>query len=64
MGAQVYRLFDDPPASAPVGDFEALWKIWPRREKKMLAKAKYEAILKGCRSRTFDCPRPSAQPKE
>jgi len=54
----VHSLF--PKEAAPVADgaaeaFEALWKIWPRREKKVLAKAKYEAILRGRFStRTLD----------
>lgn len=56
MTSNVHRLFDEPAGvAAPVGDFEALWKIWPRREKKVVAKAKYEAILRGSfRTRTLD----------
>lgn len=51
--SNVLRLFDDPPAprptqaAQPLGDFEALWKVWPRREGKALARAKYQAILAG-----------------
>lgn len=51
----VYRLFDDPPAPAPKGDFDSLWKVWPRKDGKAIARAKYEAILKGgYRTRTLD----------
>ena len=35
--------------------FEELWKLWPRKEKKPLAKAKYEAIIHGrFKTRTLD----------
>lgn len=34
--------------------FEELWKSWPNKAKKPLARAKYEAILKGLRTRTMD----------
>lgn len=45
----VLRLFADEPAAspAPVGDFEAVWRYWPNKANKMLAKAKYQSILKG-----------------
>lgn len=49
----VVRLFEEAPA--PAGDFEAIWRIWPNKAKKVLAKAKYEAILRGgFRTRTLD----------
>lgn len=56
MSAQLHRLFpDDPPAAAPQGDFEALWKIWPRKDGKAIARAKYLAIIKGgYETRTLD----------
>ncbi len=41
------------PLSQP-SQFEALWQIWPRRERKLVAKAKYDAILRGCKTRTLD----------
>lgn len=53
----VYRLFDDAPApvSAPVGDFEALWKVWRRKDGKAIARAKYMEIIKGgYRTKTLD----------
>lgn len=50
----VLHLFPEPVA-APVGDFEAVWKLWPNKAKKVLAKAKYDAILKGgFKTRTMD----------
>ena len=46
--SNVLRLFDEPAATAaPVGDFEAVWRHWPNKANKMLAKAKYQSILKG-----------------
>lgn len=49
----VLHLFPEPEAVK--GDFEAVWKIWPNKAKKVLAKAKYDAILKGgFRTRTLD----------
>lgn len=42
----VHRLFDEP-AALPRGDFEAVWKLWPVKANKMLARSKYDAILKG-----------------
>ena len=47
MSAQVHRLFADPPAPAPVGDFEAVWKYWPRKDGKAVARTKYQAIIRG-----------------
>lgn len=46
MSASLHQLFPEAVA-APLGDFDTLWKHWPRKEGKPLAKAKYEAILKG-----------------
>lgn len=44
----------DEPVAEP-SRFEELWRIWPRREKKPMAQAKYEAIVaKGLRTRTLD----------
>ena len=50
----VLHLFPEQPA-AQASRFEELWKIWPRREKKPLARAKYETIIqRGLRTRTLD----------
>jgi len=49
----VHQLFAAPDVQ--VGDFEAVWKMWPNKAKKVVAKAKYDAILKGgFRTRTLD----------
>lgn len=47
--SNVHRMFEDysPPQAAPQGDFEALWKIWRRKDGKAVARTKYLAILKG-----------------
>jgi len=47
--SNVLRLFADEPAAspAPVGDFEAVWKMWPRKDGKAIARIKYLAIIKG-----------------
>lgn len=34
--------------------FEEAWKIWPVKAGKLIAKAKYEAVIKGCSSRTLE----------
>lgn len=34
------------PAVAPA-PFEELWKLWPNKARKPIARAKYEAIIKG-----------------
>lgn len=52
----VARLF---PEAAPVattkGDFETVWKAWPRKDGKAIARSKYDAIIKGgYRTRTLD----------
>ena len=53
MRENVVRLF--PEAEPALGDFEAVWKLWPNKAKKPLARAKYEAILKGgFQTRTLD----------
>lgn len=53
--SNVHRLFADIPAPAPQGDFEALWKVWPRKDGKAVARAKYLAIIKGgYETRTLD----------
>lgn len=50
MADNVRRLFPESD-----GDFEAVWKLWPNKAKKLVARAKYAAILKGgFRTRTLD----------
>lgn len=34
--------------------FEEVWRLWPNKSKKPLARAKYNAILAGCKTRTMD----------
>ncbi len=43
MRENVVSLFPEPKPSR----FEEVWKLWPNKAKKPLAKAKYDAILKG-----------------
>jgi hypothetical protein len=55
----VLRLFPEPePVAAPVVEptrFEEIWKYWPRKEGKPLARAKYAAIISGkFKTRTMD----------
>lgn len=52
----VLRLFPEPAAVAVTPTrFEEIWKYWPRKEGKPLAKAKYAAIVKGgFKTRTLD----------
>lgn len=51
----VLRLFPEPAAVAEPSRFEEIWKFWPRKEGKPLAKAKYAAIVKGgFKTRTLD----------
>lgn len=56
--SNVLRLFGDDAGVAdpvPVGDFDALWKVWPRRDGKAVARTKYEGILRGrYQSKTLD----------
>lgn len=52
----ILRLFpDETPAAVPKGDFETVWKAWPRKDGKAIARSKYEAILRGgFKTRTLD----------
>ena len=52
----VAQLFPTPQSPAlPTNQFETVWKLWPVKTKKPLAKAKYEAIIRGpLKTRTFD----------
>lgn len=53
--SNIHLLFDDPkPVMAP-SRFEEIWKLWPNKAKKVIAKAKYDAILRGgFKTRTLD----------
>lgn len=49
----VHQLFAEPVAAT--GDFEAIWKLWPRKDGKAVARSKYLAILRGgFRTKTLD----------
>lgn len=55
MTDNVQRLFPDNAPAIDPARFEELWKLWPNKAKKVIARAKYEAILKGrFRTRTLD----------
>lgn len=43
-----------PTQAQQPNKFETLWRSWPRKEKKPLARAKYAAILVGLRTKTLD----------
>lgn len=48
----VVRLFAEPEV---VGDFDALWKVWPRKDGKVVARQKYIGIIRGgFRTRSLD----------
>lgn len=34
--------------------FERVWALWPVKSKKALARARYESILRGCKTQTLD----------
>ena len=49
----VARLF--PAAVAEPSRFEEVWKLWPRKDGKAIARTKYDAIVKGgFKSKTLD----------
>jgi hypothetical protein len=51
----VQSLFPEPTSTPSQNRFEEVWKIWPNKAKKPLAKARYEAILRGpFKTRTMD----------
>jgi hypothetical protein len=43
MRENVVRLFPEPEPSR----FEEIWKIWPRKDGKAVARAKFDGIVKG-----------------
>lgn len=44
---KVVPLFPEPESQIEASRFEEIWAAWPNKSKKPLARAKYEAILKG-----------------
>lgn len=42
----VVRLFGEP-AAVVQGDFDAVWKLWPNKANKVMARQKYLAIIHG-----------------
>jgi hypothetical protein len=55
MQNNVLQLFAEPAPVAEPSRFEELWKLWPNKAKKPLARAKYDAIVKGgFKTRTLD----------
>jgi len=51
----VLRLFPEPEPVAAPSRFNDLWAIWGRKDGKAIARAKFDAIVKGgCRTRTLD----------
>lgn len=52
--SQVIDLFPQPKAD-PQSRFSELWTLWPVKSKKLIAKAKYDAIVQGClKTRSLD----------
>lgn len=43
----VLRLFPDPTPVAEPSRFEELWKMWPRKDGKAIARAKFDGIVRG-----------------
>jgi hypothetical protein len=55
LRSNVVTLFDEAPEPKAETRFEEVWKLWPNKAKKPLAKARYEAILRGpFKTRTMD----------
>lgn len=51
----VLRLFPEPETVAAPSRFNDLWAIWGRKDGKAIARAKYDAIVKGgFRTKTLD----------
>lgn len=52
------QAFSQKPTTQPSPEIEAafseLWKLWPRKEGKVLAKARFLSIVKGCSTRTLE----------
>ncbi len=53
--SNVQYLFAEPTPVAAPSRFEDLWKCWPRREGKAIARTKFEGIVRGgFKSKTLD----------
>jgi len=54
MRSNVQALFPEPERALD-SRFEEVWRMWPNKAKKPLAKARYQALLKGpMKTRTLD----------
>jgi hypothetical protein len=53
MTAQLHDLFPSPQTATSAG-FDACWTYYPNKTKKALAKARYEAVVNGFKTRTLD----------
>lgn len=53
--SNVLHLFADPAPVTVPSRFEECWKTWPRKDGKAVARAKFDAIVKGgFQSKTLD----------
>jgi len=52
--SQVLQLFSEPVKAVSSSRFEEFWSAYPKHVGKALAKAKYEAILRGVKTKTVD----------
>lgn len=51
----VHALFPEPQKEQAASRFEEVWRLWPRKDGKAIARTKYDAIIKGgFRTRTLD----------
>lgn len=55
MKSNVITLFEDQPLrGVRATRFEEVWRVWPVKAKKVLAEARYQAIVNGLKTRTLD----------
>lgn len=53
--SNVHHLFADPAPVAEPSRFEEVWKHWPRKDGKAVARTKFDAIVRGgFKSKTLD----------
>lgn len=53
--SNVLHLFAEPAPVAEPSRFEECWKLWPKKDGKAVARAKFDAIVKGgFKSKTLD----------
>lgn len=53
--SNVLHLFPEPDPVVVPSRFEEAWKLWPRKDGKAVARAKFDAIVKGgFQSKTLD----------